>query len=361
VNPDRRRLGFAAGAVVASLALPACANRKSIAGLTPLTAASFSRAAQRGVGMGLLRFGERSQADLDALLDVGAGHVRMFIELEPLPSGTAFAWPTAQIDSLLRNAAELQARGLYMVPTVLAPTKETDKIWATPSLENSLVEFWAALATRLRGQNVFAAFDLVNEPVPPGFTYGHRQERWLDLAARMVEAVQKADATRVCIIESAPNSIPQSFDNLRPLPYPCLVYSFHSYMPMSFTHQGVIPEYMTPKLYSEPLPGGNTSASELANSLAEVIAFTLRYELPVYVGEFSAPRWAPGQSAAAYVADSIAHFERHGWSWAYHEFRAWHGWDAEMASASREPGVRTAKAPVRRVLQSGLLRRAPGG
>jgi len=103
MNPERRQIGFTAGAVAGNLALPACANRTRIAIVHPLNAASFSRAAQRGVGTGLLRFGERSQAALATLLDKAAGNVRIFIELEALPSGTAFAGPTAQIDALRLN------------------------------------------------------------------------------------------------------------------------------------------------------------------------------------------------------------------------------------------------------------------
>jgi len=98
----------------------------------------------------------------------------------------------------------------------------------------------------------------------------------------------------------------------------------------------------------------------LQTSLIELWAARFRYELPTCIGELSALRWAPEQSAAAYVADLIAHFERHGCSEADHEFRAWHGWDAELASASREPGIRIGQAPVRNVLQAGLLRRAAG-
>ena len=311
--------------------------------------------------MGLLRFGERRPSDLDALVYIGAGHARMFFELEVDQTGSSFRWPAAQVDALLRNAAELQARGVYMLPTVYAPTKEADKIWASPALQASLVDFWRRLTERLRGQSVFAAFDLVNEPVPPGFTYGRRQERWLELASRLVEAVQQVDATRVCIVESAPNSIPQSFGNLVPLPFLGLVYSFHSYMPMAFTHQGVMPEHQTPRRYADNLPGGGTVASQLAESLLAAVAFSRRHAVPIYVGEFSAIRWAPDSAAAAYVADSISHFERHGWSWAYHEFRAWHGWDAEMASMSREAVARSDRAPVRQVLQAAFRRRVAGG
>ena len=49
----------------------------------------------------------------------------------------------------------------------------------------------------------------------------------------------------------------------------------------------------------------------------------------MYLGEFSAIRWAPGDSAYNYLQDLIDIFEEHGWDWAYHAFREWDGWSVE--------------------------------
>jgi hypothetical protein len=50
----------------------------------------------------------------------------------------------------------------------------------------------------------------------------------------------------------------------------------------------------------------------------------------------------------------VALFNRNGWSWAYHEFRAWHGWDAEIAAQGRDARQRSVDAPVLRALRAGL-------
>jgi len=41
----------------------------------------------------------------------------------------------------------------------------------------------------------------------------------------------------------------------------------------------------------------------------------------MYIGEFSAIRWAPDGSAYRYLKDLIDVFEAHGWDWSYHAFR----------------------------------------
>jgi hypothetical protein len=51
--------------------------------------------------------------------------------------------------------------------------------------------------------------------------------------------------------------------------------------------------------------------------------------MPIYIGEFSAIRWAPDDSAYRYLKDVIELFEENNWSWAYHAFREWDGWSVE--------------------------------
>jgi len=98
--------------------------------------------------------------------------------------------------------------------------------------------------------------------------------------------------------------------------------------------------------------------SSLQTSLPKFWAACRGYRFLVSIGEFSAPRWTREQSAAAYVAASIVHFKRRCCYGAQRGFHVWHGWDAEMASATGEPSIRLGQAPVRKVLQAGLLRRA---
>lgn len=53
----------------------------------------------------------------------------------------------------------------------------------------------------------------------------------------------------------------------------------------------------------------------------------MAYNVHIYIGEFSAPRWAPG--AAMYLADCISLFEEYNWDWSYHAYREWTGWSLE--------------------------------
>ncbi len=61
--------------------------------------------------------------------------------------------------------------------------------------------------------------------------------------------------------------------------------------------------------------------------------FQLAYNVHIYVGEFSAIRWAPG--AAKYLSDCIDLFEEYNWDWTYHAFREWDGWSIEHGELDR--------------------------
>jgi hypothetical protein len=78
-------------------------------------------------------------------------------------------------------------------------------------------------------------------------------------------------------------------------------------------------------------------ADVLRAILKPVREFQLAYNAHIYVGEFSAIRWAPG--ASQYLSDAINIFESYGWDWTYHAFREWPGWSVEHADQPVDKGV----------------------
>jgi hypothetical protein len=88
--------------------------------------------------------------------------------------------------------------------------------------------------------------------------------------------------------------------------------------------------------------------SQLRHVLQPVVDFQKKHNAKIYIGEFSAARWAPGDSAYNYLKDVIELFEEYGWDWTYHAFREWHVWNVEYSdgSSSMEPS----KTPGKRQL-----------
>jgi len=134
----------------------------------------------------------------------------------------------------------------------------------------------------------------------------------------------------LCVYENfvAPPPLPDGFDALTPLDIDRVIYSFHMYKPHRFTHQGVY-DSKAELVYPGVIDGLNWDKERLREAMRPAIDFQREFNVHIYVGEFSAIRWAPDNSAYRYLRDVIDLFEEYGWDWSYHAFREWDGWSVE--------------------------------
>lgn len=190
------------------------------------------------------------------------------------------------------------------------------------------VATWETLARRYRGHPAIWGYDLINEPGPwepvaaGGTDYLAAQER----VARAIRAI---DPEVPIFIEAADGDSARGFRDLEPIDLPNLIYEVHLYEPHTFTHQGVSGAWV-PVAYPGEIGGQRWDQEQLRRVLQPVRDFQLAYNVHIYVGEFSAIRWAPG--AAQYLRDSIELFEEYGWDWTYHAYREWEGWNVDYGS-----------------------------
>ncbi|MGE5604226.1 MAG: hypothetical protein ACM3YE_00860 [Bacteroidota bacterium] len=92
-------------------------------------------------------------------------------------------------------------------------------------------------------------------------------------------------------------------------------------------HQQVNGSFLPVTAYPGTINGVYYDKTKLKEILQPVRDFQVKYGVRIYVGEFSAVRWASG--AAQYLEDCIAIFEEYGWDWSYHAYKNWTGWDLE--------------------------------
>ncbi len=200
--------------------------------------------------------------------------------------------------------------------------------------QDHFVKVWERFAKRYKGHPAIWGYDLVNEPVevkpaPPELDYHATQTR----AAKAIRAI---DPDMPVIVEVLEWDSPRGFAEMLPVEVPNVIYQVHMYEPGEFTHQGVYnkatgiayPGMINKKIYD---------ADVLRAILKPVREFQLAYNAHIYVGEFSAIRWAPG--ASQYLSDVINIFESYGWDWTYHAFREWPGWSVEHADQPVDKGV----------------------
>jgi hypothetical protein len=195
--------------------------------------------------------------------------------------------------------------------------------------QRKFVEVWQHMARRYKDSRTIWGYDLANEPVESAA--GEDLADWQDLAERAAKAIRVIDPQRAIILEPPQWGNPQGLRELRPLAVSNVVYSVHMYSPHAFTHQGVHgPSHACH--YPGQIDGKRWDKAQLEAALGPVVEFQRKYNVHIYIGEFSAIRWAPDDSAYRYLADLIDIFEAHGWDWSYHAFREWDGWSVEHGS-----------------------------
>jgi len=291
-----------------------------------------------------------------------ANHVRWQLIWGGFPNGPADgadvdaynAWlesALVHLDQLLPVCKELGLRVLVDLHTPPGGRDESSecRMFKEKRYQDAFVDVWDRIARRYRGNKTVWGYDLVNEPLEGVVADGLMD--WQALATHVARRVRAIDPDHAIVVEPAPWGSPESLDYLEPLPVPGIVYSVHMYAPFHFTHQGIFGN-PTGVSYPGTIDGQHFDKDRLRSILKPAIDYQRDYGVHVYLGEFGAIRWAPGQSARDYLRDVIEICEENGWDWAYHAFREWDGWSAEHGPDPKDH--RPAEPPTdrQRLLQS---------
>jgi len=235
----------------------------------------------------------------------------------------------AEVDRALPLCREL---GIRLVIDLHSPPGGMDAgqmaIFKDAACQQKFIEVWDKLARHYRDEPTVWAYDLLNEPaeglVAPGLM------NWRTLAEHVARRIRAVDEKHGIIFEPGPHGGWKNLEYYEPLPLPGIIYSVHVYDPLKFTHQGVFNFAPLGVSYPGEVDGVYWDRDHLRKILEPVRDYQKDYNVPIYVGEFSAARWAPDGSAARYLSDCIAIFEEYGWDWTYHAFREWQGWSLEI-------------------------------
>jgi endoglucanase len=151
------------------------------------------------------------------------------------------------------------------------------------------------------------------------------------------------DASHVVMVEPIDNDM---FAMMLPLyQYSNVVYSPHGYSTLMITHQGVPGESQAnvrnkyPTLTSTSNLTAPFGITQLSKQHDDVRTMSHRFNVPVFVGEFSCVNWSPVNDAGKWTStewnnDNITLLEQEKWSWCYHAWRGdWPAWEAEIPSS----------------------------
>jgi aryl-phospho-beta-D-glucosidase BglC (GH1 family) len=297
--------------------------------------------------------------DFQHLATSGAKLVRMAITLDRCPGCTRYEISARDFAYARQVVAFGRELGFHVVIALEPlPAGHEAEYWSSAELQKSIADRWQEIAAAFNGEPSVAGFDLINEPLPPEPGAQAQGKVWFEFADRLVSAIRQSAPSHVIFVEVAPWGLPKGFATIpQALPHSNLVYSFHFYEPHQITHQGLRTYRSGVRYPSEGTLGiGGWNKERLSALLGPVRKFARENHVPIYVGEFSCIRWAPGDSAYRYVSDLVALFNAEGWSWTYHQYRGWSGWDAEMDSDGRADVPRSESSPVFQLLKQEFQR-----
>jgi len=266
-----------------------------------------------------------------------------------------------EIDGFLPLCEKLGLRVVIDLHTPPGGTRNRQMgIFEEKRFQEKFVESWDRIATRFKNRPAIWAYDLLNEPVEGAIAPG--LEDWPTLAERVAKRVRAIDPVRAIIFEPGPFGGWDNLPFIKPLDVPGVIYSVHLYDPMQLTHQGVLSGTPVGVSYPGEIAGRRWDKDALRRALEPVRQFQLDYGVPIYIGEFSCIRWAPGESAPRYLRDAIDIFEEYGWDWSYHAYREWQGWNVEIGSDKNDETPATQPTLRQRILMSAFEKnRVQGG
>lgn len=304
-----------------------------------LTADDFRYSKMRGFNLSLVQsYAELTAKNIPAARATGANVGRIWVRVKHDASNRYYfekvTAPKA-IDSACRVAEKV---GMYMVLTVeFLPKQGADDWWNDSRRKTAIINFWRdSLATRYKDKTIIAAYDLMNEPrrnTKETRSKSATDAEYMAFQSDMVNAIRSVDTNHVIAIEVLEN---QMLARVKPLPQPNLIYSPHGYSPLYITHQGL--SGTTREVY--PQGSGYYTANYFPNVTywRNPAEFQKKYNAAIWVGEFSCINWAPKNTygewtSTRWTEDCIKYMESLGWSWSYHAWREYQGWDAEIDPA----------------------------
>lgn len=238
------------------------------------------------------------------------------------------AWAKSMLDAC-KQADVVGVLVIYQFPfdSKLGFIQDSPKFWNDPRQLDDVIKKVGELADNFkdRGREL-GAYEILSEPLLREGRKVSVPRQWPEMRDRIIRTLRKRDPQRWVMVAPGPGALPGGYKAMRKLDHERIIYSAHMYIPHNYTHQGIGKRKRGPT-YPGYEGKRHWDKQALENALAPLINFQKANNVPVWIGEFSAVRWAPG--AEKYIIDVAAIFDSHGWAWAYHTYGGYHGWNPD--------------------------------
>jgi aryl-phospho-beta-D-glucosidase BglC (GH1 family) len=213
----------------------------------------------------------------------------------------------------------------------LAPSKPrqtTAEFWKNTEDQKEVIKLAGKIASHFKRRGPeLAAYDIMSEPVLVEGRSSLSPPLWPDMLKNIVAEIRKADSGRWIIVAPGPWGGPDGYARFNPPADKKLIWGAHVYLPHAFTTQ---PKFESSLSYPGRIRMKYWDKASLKAALEPLQRFSQSHPGPVFIGEFSAVRWAKG--GETYLTDLVSIFNEFGWGWAYFSATGWHGWNPDYSS-----------------------------
>lgn len=287
------------------------------------------------------------EEDIARISKMGVNHVRIPVDFElvedeagnPLEAG--YKYIEKGINWCLKYGLNVVLDLHKTAGYVFDDSEYSAGFFDSQKLQDRFVQLWIRLAGRFGSYSNHVAFELLNEVVDAASA-----DKWNEIAARVIREIRKIAPDAWLILGGTRSNSVISIKELG-MPYDDkIVYNFHCYEPLIFTHQAAHWIAGMPADYRIDYPVGvsdyiaetcrliDPDFSYPIQNLAdmqcgkkfferffeEALEIADKYDVPLYCGEYGVIDQADPQASLRWFEDIHAVFEAHGISravWTY--------------------------------------------
>ncbi|MCL2100685.1 MAG: glycoside hydrolase family 5 protein [Fibromonadales bacterium] len=247
-----------------------------------------------------------TQKDLQFIKDLGFNHVRLPVDYFNFFKGENLELDNAAFEIMDKAVDQILDSGLALILDLhkcpghdfhQGTLRNAQPLFADSKAKDDAKKVWSVLAERYGGKKNIL-LEILNEPVAPD------SETWNKVKDELFWHIRKIAPKAPIVVGSNKWNNPAKFADLTPLDDDNVLYSFHSYQPVIFTHQHAnwIPEpyfkqdrswpgtYAPPEkkdfAVTLPIEDGAWSKTRLYSTMENALEFRSKYKVPVACNEF---------------------------------------------------------------------------
>ncbi len=245
-----------------------------------------------------------TEEDIKAIKNLGVDHIRIPVDFELIEDGQGdileegHTYIRKGIDWCLQNNLNVVLDLHKTAGYVFDDASYSNGFFDNEVLQQHFINLWKVLATRYGDNPDRVALEILNEVVDPAVA-----DKWNNIAHRTIQAIREITPDSWIIVGGTRNNSVVSVKELG-APYDeRIVYTFHCYEPLIFTHQGAYWIENMPEDYKINYP--ETVGHYVAQTeglIDPVQAFPIKHIAPETLGK---------DFFRAFFADAITSAERH--------------------------------------------------